>query len=102
MLDSMSGKFYLSHYRAWEGSILGNLNEFRKRKIIYPSIGKSEDTSVIEILHSINEICLLDLPHLYIYTFHGSNTWDVEHFRMNWNKGVPISLSDFSKCYEVY
>lgn len=101
MLDSITGQFYLSHYRMWEGSILCNLNKFRNKMILYPSISKSEDTSVIEILHSMNEVCLLDLPHLYIYTFHGSNTWDAEHFKMNWNKGIPISLKDVSQFYGI-
>ncbi|AQT60521.1 glycosyltransferase family A protein [Cellvibrio sp. PSBB023] len=101
MFDSITGQFYLSHYRMWEGSILCNLNKFRNKMIVYPSISKSEDTSVIEILHSMDEVCLLDLPYLYIYTFHGSNTWDVEHFKMNWNKGIPISFKDVSEFYGI-
>lgn len=69
----------ISNVRQWESS-------FVCRKSIvpaYPSLSKGEDTPVID------QICRgrylwLDYPQLYIYTFHGRNTFDGNHFDELW------------------
>jgi glycosyltransferase involved in cell wall biosynthesis len=58
--------------KGWEGSIVAR----RFRIPCYPGIPRGEDFPVNESM----KIVTLDEPHLYTYVFHGSNTWNEEHF----------------------
>jgi hypothetical protein len=69
----------ISEVRHWEGSFV-----CRKSKVpAYPSLGKGEDTPVIEAI-ATGKYLWLDYPRLYIYIYHGKNTWDVSHFEALW------------------
>ena len=94
MFDDFTQKSYLSYSRPWEGSILC------LREVIlqnpYPSLSKGEDTNVILGLYKQGEISLIkEMPHLYIYTIHGSNTWEYEHFiqLLKMSQELPESYS---------
>lgn len=77
--DDCRNKAYLSHRRLWEGSIL-----CRRQVMLdhpYDSLEKGEDTSVINYLRGSNSLAVMeDMPELYVYTFHGTNTWESSHF----------------------
>lgn len=75
-VDTESRRTYISPHRAWEGSILAE----RERMVAYPDLGRGEDTVAIETLISREQMCMLDRPELYVYTFHGRNTWDRNHW----------------------
>lgn len=63
----------------WEGSILCKKDLLLQYR--YPAIKKGEDSVVIETLYSNDLLCIIDNePHIYVYNYHGDNTWEVEHF----------------------
>lgn len=78
--DGISGKAYLSCYRHWEGTIL--YTKETALKYPYSNLKRGEDTPVIsslvqnKILHTDNTV-----QPLYIYRYHGANTWDYRHFQ---------------------
>lgn len=87
-------KAYVSHARLWEGSILCRKETIMQRP--YLSKSRGEDTDVISLLdtkgllHHMN-----DAPHLYIYNFHGQNTWEYNHFKtfFRFSKILPPTIS---------
>lgn len=84
IFDELTKMAYLSATRAWEGSILAAREALPK----YPELSKGEDTVVIERLLSERKLTGLDKSHLYIYTYHGSNTWERSHWEQ---KILPYS-----------
>ncbi len=79
VFDSLTHKVYISNRRLWEGSILC------KREVMlhvpYPSLNRGEDTSVIDYLNEKELIEVIENhPELYVYNYHGGNTWDFAHF----------------------
>jgi len=79
VFDMMTQKAYLPKRYTWEGSILC------KREVMlqnpYPPLSKGEDTSVIQFLFKRGELSIIDdMPQLYVYIYHGGNTWDYAHF----------------------
>jgi len=90
MFDSMDKSAYLSPFRLWEGSIL-----CRKSIITptcnYASLVKGEDTILLGNLLSSNSIFPIINPALYIYVFHGENTWDHDHFDVYYKRGKKLS-----------
>lgn len=77
--DEETQTAYLSGRRAWEGSLLG----LRAAVPRYADLVKGEDTSTVRKMLSENALAGLDRPDLYIYTFHGGNTWDRSHWQAN-------------------
>ena len=51
----------------------------------YPHLRRGEDTPVVEQIVREGRVVLLDLPELYIYVFHGSNTFESSHWEIHWN-----------------
>lgn len=76
MYDETRGMAYLSHLRAWEGSLVA----LRDAIPPYPEHAKGEDTPVVAAMLNENRLTGLDRPRLYIYVYHGSNTWEREHW----------------------
>lgn len=94
VFDATVNKAYASHYRHWEGSI------FCKRSILLQA--KYENKSEGEDTQTINQLVAEDLlypitnaPHLYIYVYHGYNTWNYHHWKQIFEAGTilpdPIS-----------
>jgi len=79
IFDARSRKVYLSTSRYWEASIVA----WREKLPEYPPLRRSEDTAVVDQLVRRNAVALLDRPELYIYTFHGGNTWNARHWDRN-------------------
>lgn len=77
--DAVARNSYLSCLRYWEGTLLC----YRELALSnpYPNLKRGEDTPVIKALLDKRAIHLSRLiTPLYIYTYHGSNTWDYNHF----------------------
>ena len=91
MFDETTGKAYLSFPRTWEGSILCSKALF-STSTKYPSVAKYEDTPFIEEIR--RHIKMIKCPRQYIYTYHGTNTWDYDHFLGNYNYRNTIKLSE--------
>ncbi len=66
-----------SAYRLWEGSALVPTSAVSQ----YPQTRQGEDTAVIEKVILNTNTILLDMPHLYLYIFHGHNTFDEDHWQ---------------------
>jgi glycosyltransferase involved in cell wall biosynthesis len=79
MYDEATETAYLSGSRAWEGSIVAEKSAMPP----YPDLRKGEDTSVIKKMALENKLVGLERPLLYIYTYHGANTWERSHWENN-------------------
>ena len=80
----------LSHLYPIQGSILC------RKKIIteglkYPSMNISEDRNFAEKLYECNAFFPVINPSLYIYIYHGTNTWNEGHFDFFYERGYKLS-----------
>lgn len=90
MYDHIGEQAYLSSFRLWEGSILCK-RSLVDNNIKYADLTRSEDTSLLKQLIDGNHIFPIIKPNLYIYTFHGSNTWGYDHFKIFFKKSLKLS-----------
>ena len=70
---------FLSTNRAWEGSLVAE----RSAAPFYADLRQGEDTGAIQQMLSENKLIALDSPHLYVYIYHGKNTWERSHWQKN-------------------
>jgi glycosyltransferase involved in cell wall biosynthesis len=75
--DEVTGRAYLSNGRAWEGSLLTRRNALPA----YQALKRGEDTAGVEAMQAAGLLALLDRPDLYVYVYHGRNTWDRLHWK---------------------
>jgi hypothetical protein len=74
------GLLSVAHRRPHENTLLA-------RKSVMPAFpdrSRAEDTPVVEELLEKHPAVLLDVPALYVYVAHGSNTWTEEHLARLW------------------
>jgi glycosyl transferase family 2 len=89
-LDVEARRAYISPHRAWEGSILVE----REQMVAYPDLARGEDTIAIDKLAERQQLHMLDRPELYVYTFHGRNTWDRGHWSYLLGKSTVVPWSE--------
>jgi len=79
LYDAIKEKSYLSFSYTWDCSLL-----CRKEIIFqnqYAHLDKGEDTHIIKFLDSRKLLHYVEeAPFLYIYIYHGKNTWNYAHF----------------------
>jgi len=80
LYDLISKTAYYSFSYTWDGTL------FCKKEILlqnqYANSNFGEDTHVISFLSGKNQLLLTEkAPYLYIYVYHGENTWDYNHFK---------------------
>ena len=63
--------------RLWEGSALVP----KAMMPLYPEVARGEDTPAIEQLVSRARVAWLDMPELYLYIHHGTNTFGSDHWQ---------------------
>lgn len=86
------GRAVVSSTRHWEGSLMCRKADMPE----YPSLHRGEDTPVIEQLEAADKIAALDRPDLYVYAFHGGNTWHSLHWEGAFRAGAaPASAEEF-------
>jgi glycosyltransferase involved in cell wall biosynthesis len=91
MFDATPGnhRAYISYPRLWEGSVLCRKELIQQRE--YANVERGEDTPVVRALSEANALHVIeDAPHLYVYTVHGSNTWEREHFGHLFGHSMPL------------
>ena len=77
--DEKFKKAYFSITRLWEGSLMCERELLLQHK--YANKKKSEDAELVTYLFTNHYLFPLDdVPNLYIYTYHGKNTWSRGHF----------------------
>lgn len=101
IFDTLTKKAYLSRKRLWEGSILCKKSVMAKENVAYPYMAKKEDFYFVEKLLNSNVIYPVHLPHLYIYVYHGDNTWDYNHFKLNFKSGKELSAATSSIITDI-
>ncbi len=90
MFDAGGGDAYFSYFRLWDQTILGERELFSTYK--YQPLNKSEDREFSNLLMTESRIFPTVSPNLYIYVYHGNNTWGSDHF--NWLFGFAQKLPD--------
>lgn len=100
VFDAVRRKAYLSNRRLWEGSIMCRKDILLKRP--YPEISKGEDTEVIESLVRKNLLTVIhDMPELYIYNYHGGNTWEQDHFKDIFTASTELSPEECAQVTDI-
>ncbi|MCX2483395.1 glycosyltransferase family 2 protein [Pedobacter sp. MR2016-24] len=100
LYDTTTGKAYLSFSYTWDGTILCRREMLMQNQ--YANANKGEDTHVItflankKLLHKIT-----DTPFLYIYVYHGGNTWNYAHFEYFINKSDLLDMEATNKIKEL-
>lgn len=80
LYDSTTKKAYYSFSYTWDGTILCKKEILLQNQ--YANANRGEDTHVITFLNSRKLLYKIDdTPFLYIYVYHGQNTWDYKHFK---------------------
>jgi glycosyltransferase involved in cell wall biosynthesis len=101
IFDESDRQAYFSNIRVWEGSILFSKSELQKCGINYPALSKNEDTIFIQMLINKSKLYPLAAPALYIYTVHGKNTWERNHFENSLNKSQKLSGETSRLVYDI-
>ena len=79
LYDSTTEKAYLSFSYTWDGSILCRKEIILQNPYAYQD--KGEDTHIIKFLDSRKLLYHIhEAAFLYIYIYHGDNTWDYKHY----------------------
>jgi glycosyltransferase involved in cell wall biosynthesis len=93
VFDAVRNKSYISNRRLWEGSILCKKTTLLLKP--YEQIHIGEDTPTIDFLVESNLLQPIDrLPFLYIYVYHGSNTWDQAHWNFIFECSTALREKD--------
>lgn len=98
--DHTDGKAYLSFQRNWEGTVLVKKSIINEN-CCYAALPKAEDTAFKDAVEASCTIDRLLAPHLYIYTYHGNNTWDYTHFQKNFTLGEQLSAELAALCGDI-
>jgi len=79
LYDKLTEHSYASFLHTWEGTILCRKEILLQNQ--YANRNRGEDSHVISFLEKKNQLCHInDAAYLYIYIYHGKNTWDYNHF----------------------
>ena len=78
LYDETTGQGFLSGRRGLEGTLVARRTALDSYDT---TLSRSEDVPVVQALHRRGRVALLDRPDLYVYVFHGRNTFDHAHFQ---------------------
>jgi glycosyltransferase involved in cell wall biosynthesis len=90
VFDAVADQAYVSILRPWENSILAKKSIYYEGHK-YAEMEKGEDTALVLNLIRDNYIFPLVMPNLYIYVYHGQNTWDHKHFNTFYDHKTALS-----------
>lgn len=100
LFDVISQQAYLSFPYTWDGTILCKKEVLMQNQYGYTN--KAEDTHVIKFLSSKKMLFHIeDAPFLYVYIYHGKNTWDYKHFEYFTSKSEVLSEEIRKKLMEL-
>lgn len=79
LFDSLTQKAYLSFSYCWENTLLCRKEIIYQNQ--YSNQNKGEDTHIVKFLDDKKFLYHIDdSPFLYVYIYHGENTWDYKHY----------------------
>ena len=90
MYDGVNGKAFLSPIGPWAGSILCK-RSIIDEKIRYPDLSRKEDHIFMGKLIRNNCTVPVIMPSLYIYAYHGNNTFNLDHFNLLFASSQELS-----------
>lgn len=100
VFDSTTATAYISNVRLWEGSILCRKNVLQQKAYEDKPLG--EDTATIEYLASRDSLCFLnEMARLYIYVYHGGNSWDYDHWSEIFMASTALTPEDGQVVSEI-
>lgn len=100
ILDSHHNTAYLSNRRLWEGSVMCRRDLMEQNP--YAALSKGEDTDIIHNLYRQGQLEIIeDSPEIYVYVYHGANTWEEEHFREIFDRSTKLSEESCKHILEV-
>lgn len=79
LYDEVTQSAYLSARRTWEGSLVA----CRESMPLYGDLERGEDLQVVETMLAKAQLAELERPNLYVYVYHGANTWNRTHWEQN-------------------
>lgn len=89
LYDFTTKETFYSSYRHWEGTLLCRKEILTKK--LYLEKDKGEDTELLYFLSSNNVLYhLMEAANLYIYIYHGKNTWGENHFNSYFLEGQAL------------
>lgn len=89
MYDAAKAHAYLSHFRLWDQTLIASTAW--RGHIKYPTLNKSEDREFTHLLMTEIKIYPTVSHNLYIYVYHGNNSWDQDHFNWLFGHAQPMS-----------
>ena len=89
MYDAVGQRSFLSPIGPWPGTILCR-KDVIDDQLRYPDISQHEDASMMMQLIARNEVFPVIAPYLYIYTYHGNNTFGQDHFNTLYSNSQPL------------
>jgi glycosyltransferase involved in cell wall biosynthesis len=89
MYDQTADQAYVSHIGPWPGTILCRKSLLTDR-FAYPDLSTSEDWELMVALIKHNCVYPAIMPSLYIYAYHGSNTFEYDHFKVLYQYSQPL------------
>jgi glycosyltransferase involved in cell wall biosynthesis len=79
LYDGATQSAFLSAERTWENSLVAE----REAVPAYSGLPRGSDAEVIHRMVAEDLLVGLHRPDLYIYTYHGENVWDRDHWEKN-------------------
>jgi hypothetical protein len=92
MFDQTEEEAYFSSTQIWEGSLLCR-KDILHGDLKYDSLIMGEDTALISKMLERKYLFPLVMPTLYVYVYHGNNTWKRDHFRSLFDDSQKLSKS---------
>ena len=90
LYDAPANQAYLSATRwAWEQTLLCQKSVFESPAMRYAKLERGEDSGLLFNLKKHNLLLTLERPDLYIYVYHGNNSFHRGHWEVNilpWGK----------------
>lgn len=90
LFDEIRSQAYLSTFRLWEGSVLCKREVFGGT-IRYATLDKKEDTPFVNLLLANSSVYPIVCPFLYVYNYHGNNTYDPDHFNSMFGRSQKLN-----------
>jgi len=100
IIDMQSKQVYCSHERLWEGSLMCYRSVFIEHA--YADLQRGEDFELVSNLQSKNLLYVINtVPNLYVYNYHGANTWNMGHFKYFFILSEPLSKETSMKIVDL-
>jgi len=90
VFNSVSKQAFMSGITIWPQTILCKKNVINSN-ISYPGLNKNEDTLLLDKLLKNNHIFPFVSPTLYLYNYHGNNTYNFAHFNSLFSSSQQLS-----------